>query len=66
MKTELYKEDWKRLIESMEATIKHCEREIIVNTAFLKKARQKMKSAEKDPNIIDLGDAKVRLPTGVG
>ncbi len=63
----LYKEDFEDLKRRHEMQIEAFQREIDINRLLLKIVNEELKTAKPNPNIVDLGDAKVKLkPAGVG
>lgn len=63
----MFKEDWQRIKKSMEEDIKHAKKTIEISEVLLIAVNAKIKTAKKDPNIVDVGIAKIKTkPTGVG
>ncbi len=67
----LYKEDWEKLKKNIENENKNMERTREVNLVMLNAIEKVMRNAKVDPNIIDVGVAKVKVPddkkpSGVG
>ena len=63
----MFKEDWQKIKEGMEEDIKHAERTIEITEIFIVAVKAAKARAKKNPNIVDLGIAKIKTkPTGVG